>query len=359
MARLQLNEVMGEPLDSRFELTLPAATGAAAPPTRADLDAEALANRPDVIRAAAQERLAQESITAAKSAFYPQAAVQGVYEFNGGTFADRASSWTVGAVIRWNLFGGFADSAKLGEAKAAAARAHADRQRQESAARVDVRAALARLEVPAPASRWGASRLLRPGRATASSAIASMPDSLRSTTCFVLRSPCSTPTPNGPCCRDRCSHRAPRCSSGRVEGNAIMKSTFSFRPCSSQRPSPVARTTRPRKGQPDPRCPSRWRRAAEQDLATPFEVGGAIRAQRVAVIVSPIMADVRAVPVKAGDRVRAGQALVLLDGRGAPAHRPMHSAAQAAMTQPPPRFADRLPRSGLALHRLTQPRIRT
>ena len=146
VARLQLNEVMGEPLDSRFELQAPAAAGAAAMPALADLDAEALANRPDVIRAAAQERLAQESITAAKSAFYPQAAVQGVYEFNGGTFADRASSWTVGAVIRWNLFGGFADSAKLGEAKAAAARAHADCQRQDSAARVDVRAALARLE---------------------------------------------------------------------------------------------------------------------------------------------------------------------------------------------------------------------
>ena len=146
VARLHLNDVMGEPLDSRFELQAPAAVGTAATPALADLDAEALANRPDVIRAAAQERLAQESIAAAKSAFYPQAAVQGVYEFNGGTFADRVSSWTVGAVIRWNLFGGFADSAKLGEAKAAAARAHADRQRQESAARVDVRAALARLE---------------------------------------------------------------------------------------------------------------------------------------------------------------------------------------------------------------------
>jgi len=146
VARLQLNEVMGEPLDSRFELQAPAAAGAAATPALADLDAEALANRPDVIRAAAQERLAVESITAAKSVFYPQAALQGVYEFNGGTFSDRASAWTVGAVIRWNLFGGFADSAKLGEAKAATERARADRQRQEAAARVDVRSALARLE---------------------------------------------------------------------------------------------------------------------------------------------------------------------------------------------------------------------
>jgi len=146
VARLQLNEVMGEPLDARFELQVPAAVTEAATQTIADLEAEALVKRPDVIRAAAQERLAQESIVAAKSVFYPQAAVQGVYEFNGATFADRVSAWTVGAVVRWNLFGGFADSAKLGEAKAATERAQADRQRQETAARVDVRAAVARLE---------------------------------------------------------------------------------------------------------------------------------------------------------------------------------------------------------------------
>jgi outer membrane protein TolC len=145
VARLQLNELMGEPLDAPFQLHVPVAPEAAPLPA-AELEAEALANRPDVIRAAAQERLARESIIAARSGFYPQAAVQGVYEFNGGTFSDRASAWTIGAVLRWNIFGGFADSAKLGEAKAATDRARADRQRQETAARVDVRSALARLD---------------------------------------------------------------------------------------------------------------------------------------------------------------------------------------------------------------------
>jgi outer membrane protein TolC len=136
---------MGEPLDARFEVQAPATAAVTTPPV-ADLEADALANRPDVARAAAQERLAGEGIASAKSAFYPQAAVQGVYEFNGGTFSDRVSAWTIGAVFRWNLFGGFADSARLGEAKAATARARAERERQESAARVDVRAAAARLD---------------------------------------------------------------------------------------------------------------------------------------------------------------------------------------------------------------------
>jgi len=145
VARLQLNEAMGEPLDARFEVEAPATAAVTTPPV-ADLEAEALANRPDVARASAQERLAGEGIASAKSAFYPQAAVQGVYEFNGGTFSDRVSAWTIGAVFRWNLFGGFADSARLGEAKAATVRARAERERQEVAARVDVRAAAARLD---------------------------------------------------------------------------------------------------------------------------------------------------------------------------------------------------------------------
>ena len=99
--------------------------------------------------------------------------------------------------------------------------------------------------------------------------------------------------------------------------------------------------------------------AAEQDLATPFEAGGVIRAQRVAVIVSRIMADVRAVPVKAGDRVRAGQALVLLDGRELQAHRTRASASQTAVTQATALAeADRqAAEAGLALARLTHQRV--
>jgi RND family efflux transporter MFP subunit len=99
--------------------------------------------------------------------------------------------------------------------------------------------------------------------------------------------------------------------------------------------------------------------AAEQELVTPFEAGGVIRAQRVAVIVSRIMADVRAVPVNAGDRVRAGQALVLLDGRELQAHRAQASASQTAVTQSTALAeADRqAAEAGLALARLTHQRM--
>jgi RND family efflux transporter MFP subunit len=99
--------------------------------------------------------------------------------------------------------------------------------------------------------------------------------------------------------------------------------------------------------------------AAERDLAAPFDAGGVVRAQRVAVIVSRIMAEVRAVPVKTGDRVRAGQPLVLLDGRELQAHRTRATASQAAVTQATSlaeaerQAAD----AALALARLTHQRV--
>ncbi|MDE3155691.1 MAG: efflux RND transporter periplasmic adaptor subunit [Acidobacteriota bacterium] len=56
-------------------------------------------------------------------------------------------------------------------------------------------------------------------------------------------------------------------------------------------------------------------RVAVGDLTRAFEAGGVVRARTTAVIVSKVMAEVREVRVRPGDRVRAGQTLVTLDGR--------------------------------------------
>jgi outer membrane protein TolC len=136
---------MGEPLDRQFDLRAPIPAEDALPPVTT-LEEEAITTRPESLRAAANERLAREAITSARAGFLPQAALQGSYEANGGTFTDRASAWTVGAVLRWNVFSGFSDSARLGEARAALQRAQADRQRQDAQIRVDVRTALAAVE---------------------------------------------------------------------------------------------------------------------------------------------------------------------------------------------------------------------
>ena len=101
IARAQLNQLMGEPLGEVFAarslLPRPRSIDAT---DLASLEAEALKNRPDVKLAALQEQLAGASQTAARAAFLPQVSAQGGWEFNGGAWNTRASSWVVGAVAR-------------------------------------------------------------------------------------------------------------------------------------------------------------------------------------------------------------------------------------------------------------------
>ena len=110
IARAQLNQLMGEPLGEAFALDrFPAPTLIDATDL-AWLEAEALANRPDVKLAVLQEQLAGATLTAARAAFLPHVAAQGGWELNGGAWNTRASSWVVGAVARIDVFHGFADT---------------------------------------------------------------------------------------------------------------------------------------------------------------------------------------------------------------------------------------------------------
>ncbi len=66
-------------------------------------------------------------------------------------------------------------------------------------------------------------------------------------------------------------------------------------------------------------------------LASGVEAGGVVRARTTALLVARIMAPVREVRVVPGDRVRAGQPLVVLDSRGLDAgERQARSAGLAA-----------------------------
>jgi RND family efflux transporter MFP subunit len=56
------------------------------------------------------------------------------------------------------------------------------------------------------------------------------------------------------------------------------------------------------------------------DIADTFEAGGVVQAQTTATIMARILAPVRDVRVTPGDRVRAGQVVIVLDGRDLAAH---------------------------------------
>jgi outer membrane protein TolC len=146
IARAQLNQLMGEPLGAVFVLDRAPAATAIDATDLTSLQAEALKNRPDVRLAALQEQLAGANQTAARAAFLPQVLAQAGWELNGGAWSTPASSWVVGAVARINVFHGFADTARLNEAREQTTRRALERQKAETAARLEVYIAVARLD---------------------------------------------------------------------------------------------------------------------------------------------------------------------------------------------------------------------
>lgn len=71
-------------------------------------------------------------------------------------------------------------------------------------------------------------------------------------------------------------------------------------------------------------------RVESQPIANTFEAGGVVRARMTAQMNSRIVADVRDVTVRAGDRVRRGQIVATLDGRELAARRAQAQASLAA-----------------------------
>jgi len=157
IARARLNQLMGEPLDATFTFDDTPAPEAMAATDLPALEAEAVNARADLKLSALQEQLAAAAVDAARANFLPRVYAQGGYEANGGTWGSRASSWMAGAVARVNLFRGFADQARLAEARHAQSLRAIDREKADTAARLDVRMAVARLEAARAAEGVGRS----------------------------------------------------------------------------------------------------------------------------------------------------------------------------------------------------------
>ena len=146
IARARLNQLMGAPLDSAFALDEAPAPEPLADMALPALEAMAVAERPDLKLTSLQEQLAGTAVDAARAAFLPRVYAQGGLEANGGAWATRATSWMAGAGARVNLFRGFADQARLADARHAQTLRAIDREKAEVAARLDVRVAVAHLD---------------------------------------------------------------------------------------------------------------------------------------------------------------------------------------------------------------------
>jgi outer membrane protein TolC len=146
IARARLNQLMGEPLTTMFSLDSTPPTIAMDITSPAGLEEEAVKNRPEVAFARQQEVRAAATVQAAQAAFLPQVTAQGAWELNGGTWNSRSSTWVVGAVARINVFRGFADRARLAEAREQGRRRVIETDKAQTMVRLDVQIAIARLD---------------------------------------------------------------------------------------------------------------------------------------------------------------------------------------------------------------------
>ncbi len=104
----------------------------------------ARANRPDLQRLAKLTDAQEESITTARSGYYPTVSAFGGYQLRkGGTnnFGDSRDGWLAGVQADWNIFDGRATRGRLIQARSAAEQVRLTLNEAELAADVEVRRA--------------------------------------------------------------------------------------------------------------------------------------------------------------------------------------------------------------------------
>ncbi len=141
VAQAMLHAAMGQPDDGRIEPTTPITR---CKPTDGVLDQwieQALDQRPDLKQVALQEDIAEKQIARARAGHYPTLALQGNYEINSEDFSDSNDNYSVGAVLRVNLYSGQRISSQAAAAKSMMAKVQALRKAMQLGARVQTQRA--------------------------------------------------------------------------------------------------------------------------------------------------------------------------------------------------------------------------
>ncbi len=142
VARAALNEALGLPLDAAHELSTPLVPAGLKESPLAEHEASAEENRPESRQSRLAAELAEVQTEAARAALRPQVLFRASFEADRQRFITRGgANWFAGAFVRWNLFNGFADRARIREASEAVARARAQQRQTSAALRLEVRKA--------------------------------------------------------------------------------------------------------------------------------------------------------------------------------------------------------------------------
>jgi len=150
VARAALNDALGLPLDEAHILTTALQPLTLPEGLVADYERNALNDRPEALQVKLATSLAENQVAAAHSSLLPQVDVHGVFEADRQRFYDRGgANWLLSIGLRWNLFNGFSDKARIEQSKFALRRSEAEQEHVASAIRLQVRRAYADLRAAA------------------------------------------------------------------------------------------------------------------------------------------------------------------------------------------------------------------
>jgi len=170
VAKSGLNDVLGLPLDAPHELTSALRPLDLPDLELASLERDASATRPEAHETYLAAELAKTQVDAARSALLPQVNMHAAFETDRQQFVDRGgANWLASIGLRWNLFNGYGDKARIEESSQFVERAHAEEQKVDSAVRLEVRRA------------WADLRAARQRIEVAKAAVAEAEESLRIT----------------------------------------------------------------------------------------------------------------------------------------------------------------------------------
>lgn len=146
VARAALNDALGLPLDTPHSLATGLTPLQLPAGLLADYETNALSDRPEARQVKFATSMAENQAATVRSSLLPQVGVHAAFEADRQRFYDRGgANWLVSIGLRWNLFNGFSDKARIQESTFALRRSEAEQEHADSAIRLQVRRAYADL----------------------------------------------------------------------------------------------------------------------------------------------------------------------------------------------------------------------
>jgi outer membrane protein len=142
LAKAALNEALGLPLDTPHKLTSGLQPIPLSERELAEFEREALASRPEARQANLAVQLAESQNASARSALLPQVYLRGAFEADRARFVNQGgANWLAAVTLRWQVFNGFENRARVRQTVEETRGARAQQQRTGSSLRLQVRQA--------------------------------------------------------------------------------------------------------------------------------------------------------------------------------------------------------------------------